>query len=54
MKNVLMIITALLFNVFVGGAIAAATGFNPLAVISVGSALSLALQIGRASWRERV
>ena len=43
MKKVLMIFTALLFNVFVGGAIAVATGFNPVAVMGVGSVLSFAL-----------
>lgn len=43
MKKALMILTTLLFNVFVGGAIAAATGFNPLAVIGGGMALSIAM-----------
>lgn len=43
MKKVLLLMTALLFNVFVGGAIATATGFNPVAVIGVGTGLSFVL-----------
>jgi hypothetical protein len=40
MKKTLLFLTALLFNVIVGGAIAAASGFNPLAVIGTGTVLS--------------
>lgn len=40
MRRVLMIITALLFNVFVGGILAVAAGMSPVAVIGVGMGLS--------------
>ncbi|MFA5689883.1 MAG: hypothetical protein WC959_12215 [Kiritimatiellales bacterium] len=41
MKKILLILSALLFNVLVGGALAAASGLPPVAVIGAGSALSL-------------
>lgn len=41
MKKVLFVITALLFNAMTAIAIAAATGFNPIAVFGVGSLLSM-------------
>jgi hypothetical protein len=43
MKKVLFFLMALLFNVVVGGAVAVASGLNPLAVIGVGAALSFVL-----------
>jgi hypothetical protein len=39
-KRLIMFITALLFNVVLGGAVSAATGFNPLAVIGGGLGLT--------------
>lgn len=42
-RNLIIVITALLFNVVMGGAISAATGFNPVAVIGGGSLLSGAI-----------
>lgn len=39
-NRTIMLLTALMFNIIVSGAVAAATGFNPVAVFGVGSALS--------------
>lgn len=39
-KAILAVFTALLFNVVIGGAVSFATGFNPLAVIGAGAAMS--------------
>lgn len=39
-NKTILLFTALLFNIIVSGAVAAATGFNPVAVFGVGSAFS--------------
>lgn len=39
-RSLVMILTALLFNVVIAGTVSAATGFNPLAVLGGGSLLS--------------
>ena len=43
-NKTILLITALMFNVLVSGAVAAATGFNPVAVFGVGSVLSTMLK----------
>ena len=43
-SKTILLITAVMFNIIVSGAVAAATGFNPVAVFGVGSVLSTMLK----------